>query len=206
MAGENAGANAFAVIAATPLEANAVRRACPGVRVIESGVGLARANPGDLGECVVSCGLAGGLRADLAGGTLLIPREVRRPNGETLQCDAELVDALLESARRLRIEPVTDPLLTAERIVNGAERAQWAARGYAGVDMETGLVAAPRVAAVRVILDTPQRELSNAWLDPARALRDPRNWPQALWLARAAPSAARLAARVVAGANFGAAR
>ncbi len=194
------------MIAATALEADAVRRVCPDVSVIETGVALARANPAGLGECVVSCGLAGGLRADLPTGTLLIPREVRRPNGETLQCNAELVDALLESARRLQVEPVTDPLLTAEGIVNGAERAPWAARGYAGVDMETGRIVSPRVAAVRVILDTPRRELSSDWLNPSRALRNPRNWPQALWLARAAPSAARLAARVVAGANFGAAR
>jgi nucleoside phosphorylase len=192
------------VVAATALEANAVRRAAADVRVIETGVALARANPADLGERVVSCGLAGGLRADLASGTVLVPRTVRRPNGETLQCDAELVDALLESARRLGIEPVTDALLTSERIVNGAARAQWAARGYAGVDMETGRIIAPHIAAVRVILDTPLRELSSDWLNPGRALRDPRNWPQALWLARAAPNAARLAARIVAGADFGA--
>lgn len=194
------------VVAATALEANAVRRARPDVRVIESGVALARANPDDLGERVVSCGLAGGLRADLATGTVLIPRQVRRPSGEMLQCDAELVDALLESARCLGIQPVTDALLTSERIVNGAERAQWAAQGYAGVDMETGRIVASRIAAVRVILDTPRRELSSDWLNPGRALRNPRNWPQALWLARAAPSAARLAARIVAGANFGSAR
>jgi hypothetical protein len=193
----------LSIIAATALEANAVRRACPGVRVVETGIALARASQADFGECVVSCGLAGGLREDLASGTVLIPREVRRPNCETLQCDRELVEALLESARHLRIEPVTDPLLTSECIVNGPGRAQWAARGYAGVDMETGLIVAPRVAAVRVILDTPLRELSSEWLNPDRALRDPRNWPQALWLARAAPSAARLAARIVAGANFG---
>jgi 4-hydroxy-3-methylbut-2-en-1-yl diphosphate reductase len=195
--------NALLVVAATALEANAVRRAAPNVRVIESGVAWARANPADLGERVVSCGLAGGLRTDLASGTVLIPRTVRRPNGETLQCDAALVTALLESAGRLGIEPVTDALLTSERIVNGAERAQWAGRGYAGVDMETGRIIAPRIAAVRVILDTPLRELSSDWLNPGRALRNPRNWPQALWLARAAPNAARLAARIVAGAHLG---
>lgn len=191
------------VIAATALEANAVRRVCPGVLVIESGVALANANPADLGSAVVSCGLAGGLREDLPTGTLLIPRAVRRPNGETLQCDPELVEALLRSARDLHLEPITDPLFTSERIVNGAERAQWAARGYAGVDMETGLIRALRIAAVRVILDTPQRELSCDWINPGRALLDPRNWSQAFWLARAAPSAARLAARIVAGATFG---
>jgi hypothetical protein len=71
--------------------------------------------------------------------------------------------------------------------------------GYVGVDMETGLLPAG-AAAVRVILDTPQQELSADWSSPARALRNPLNWSQALWLARVAPRYARLAAAIVAAA------
>jgi len=108
------------------------------------------------------------------------------------------VEAFAGGARSLGIEPLFDPLLTAGTIVNGTERAQWAARGYAAVDMETGLISAPRVAAVRVVLDTPEHELSAEWRTPLRAMLDPRNWPQAVWLAREAPRAAALAARVVA--------
>jgi len=109
-----------------------------------------------------------------------------------------LSERLAAAARSLGFEPVLEPMLTSRTIVNGAERDVWARAGYAGVDMETGLIDAPRVAAVRVVLDTPQRELSAEWIEPMRALRNPRNWMQALWLARHAPRFARRAAQVVA--------
>jgi len=185
------------IVVATATEALAVRRKMPGVRIYETGVGLAK-YAGPFGEIVVSCGLAGGLRRELPSGTVLVPREVRRPDGRTLQCDAGLAERLAEAARRLGYEPVLDPMLTAPAIVNGKQREAWANAGYAGVDMETGLLEAPRIAAVRVVLDTPQRELSAEWVEPLRALRNPRNWMQALWLARDAPRFARRAAQVVA--------
>jgi nucleoside phosphorylase len=188
------------LIAATAVEYDALRRALPGARVVKTGVALSRLSE-DLGDCVLSCGLAGGLGDDLPTGTVLIPREVGRPGGGTLHCDDELVEMLAEGARSLGIEPVFDPLVTTPAIVSGSERAEWLRRGYAGVDMETGRIVARRVAAVRVILDTPLRELSQAWSNPARALLDPRNWPQAAWLAREAPRAAERCARVVAAAQ-----
>jgi 4-hydroxy-3-methylbut-2-en-1-yl diphosphate reductase len=192
---------AVTFVAATALECGALRRLLPGARVVQTGLALEALRRGDLGETVVSCGLAGGLRDDLPTGTVLIPREVRRPNGETLRCDPALVEAFAESARRLGLEPRFDPLLTSGSIVNGAARGTWGARGYAGVDMETGLLGAARVAAVRVVLDTPSRELSSDWRTPVAAMLKPWNWPQAVWLAREAPRAAQLAARVVAGAQ-----
>jgi hypothetical protein len=185
------------VIAATELEVAALRRELRHVPIVKTGVGLASVRA-PLGELVVSCGLAGGLRDDLPTGTVLIPREVRRPDGGVLECDRELVDAFAEGARALGIEPVFDPMVTASAIVTAGERADWAARGYAGVDMETGRLDVPRVAAVRVVLDTPQRELSKDWERPVLAMLKPWNWPQAVWLAREAPRAARVAARVVA--------
>lgn len=187
-------------IAATSLEYQALRRKLPHARIVETGIGLARVQT-PLGEIVVSCGLAGGLRDGLATGTLLIPREVRRLDGSTLRCDPELIEAFAQGARRLGIEPVFDPLLTAESIVRGAARVQWAAQGYAGVDMETGRIKASRVAAVRVVLDTPQREISGDWQAPLWAILKPWNWPQAFWLAREAPRAAALSAGVVAAAQ-----
>jgi hypothetical protein len=184
------------IVAALPLEANAVRRLLPNAAVLEGGIALAKLRE-PLHGTVVVCGVAGGLRSDLPTGTLLVPRRVRRPDGSEFDCDADLVAAFAASARRLGVEPVLDSLLTAATIVNGAARLEWAARGYAGVDMETGLIQAARVAAVRVVLDTPQHELSTDWVNPMRAMLKPSNWPQALWLAREAPRAARLAARVV---------
>jgi adenosylhomocysteine nucleosidase len=187
-------------IAATGLEYGALRRALPSTRVVRTGIALADVRC-DLGEVVVSCGVAGGLRPDLPTGTLLIPRSVRRPDGSILTCDPQLVEIFALSARRIGIEPVFDPMLTADVIVRGAARAQWAAQGYAGVDMETGRIVAPRVAAVRVVLDTPAREISSDWQAPVRAIIKPWNWPQALWLAREAPRGAALAARVAAAAQ-----
>jgi len=184
------------LIAATSLECKALRRELPEARIVQVGIALANLKV-PLGETVVSCGLAGGLRMDLPTGTLLIPRQVCRPNGSVMPCDDELVEALTQGARSLGIEPVFDPLLTADSIVNGAARETWASQGYAGVDMETGRIAASRVAAVRVVLDTPARELSAEWRTPLWAMLKPSNWPQAVWLAREAPRAARLAALVL---------
>lgn len=188
------------LIAATALEYAALRRALPGARLVKTGVALAQLREG-LGDCVLSCGLAGGLRPELPTGTVLIPRQVRRPDGSTLTCDPQLVEMLANGARSFGAEPVFDPLVTTASIVRGAERARWAACGYAGVDMETGRIVASRVAAVRVVLDTPLRELSEAWSNPVRALLDPRNWPQAAWLSREAPRAAERCAQVVAAAQ-----
>jgi hypothetical protein len=189
---------ALTYIVATRLEFKALQREMPHARIVEAGIALSKV-AGELGDIVVSCGIAGGLRDDLPTGTLLIPKEIRRPNGSTLRCDDELVEAFADSARRLGFVPVFDGLLTSERIVNGAERGLWAAKGFAGVDMESGLLRATRVAAVRVVLDTPGREISADWASPLTAMLKPWNWAQALWLAREAPRAAALAARVVAG-------
>jgi len=188
------------LVAATPLEFRALRRQVPSARIELVGIALEKAAL-DFGEIVVSCGLAGALRADLPTGTVLIPRRVRRPGGGTLHCDEELVEAFATAARRIGHEPVFDPLLTSEEIVHGGARARWAGQGYAAVDMETGRIEAPRVAAVRVVLDTPQREISPEWRRPLRALLNPMNWPQALWLSREAPRAAALSASVVAAAQ-----
>lgn len=195
---DSAGAPTF--VAAVALEYKALRREMPGARIVQGGIALQRVRDG-FGDVVVVCGVAGGLRADLPTGTLLVPREVRRPDGSLFRCDTELVERITERARLLGIEPIFDPLLTAESIVCGSARSDWAARGYAGVDMETGLIVAPRVAAVRVVLDTPTHELSQDWATPLMAMLKPWNWPQAAWLAREAPRSAALAARVAAGAQ-----
>jgi hypothetical protein len=191
------------VLAATRFEARALRRACrrahgAGVRVVEGGVGLTRLRGGKLDDVVVSCGLAGGLRADLPTGSVLIPRQVMRPDGSMLACDPELVSALERAARDVGIEPDPGPLLTTASLLTGEARRTWAERGYAGVDMETGLITAPRVAAVRVVLDTPEHDLSEVWLRAGAALLHPAAWPELPWLWREAPRCMQRAARVLA--------
>ncbi len=186
------------IVAATRLEADALRRAAPRARIIECGVAFSRCSPTSLGTTTLSCGLAGGLRADLPTGTVVIADRIRRPSGEEAPCDRALVLQLTVAARKLGREPVVAPILTSATLVHGADRAQWGKRGYAAADMESGLIVAPRIGVVRVILDTPLRELSEKWLQPARALLDVRLWPQALWLARQAPHCARIAAEIAA--------
>ncbi len=189
--------NALTVAAATRMEARAVRRALPAARVVRTGIALSRVTGAECGDLVISCGLAGGLLAGVATGTVLVPAWVRRPNGEMLRCDPELIALLEAAARRLGFEPLSHPLVTSTALVRGTARALWAAHGYAGADMETGLLQASRVASVRVVLDTPSCELSEDWLHPAAAFLRPHNWPQALWLAREAPRCARAAADVL---------
>jgi hypothetical protein len=184
-------------VAATRLEALAVLRELPGARVVRGGVGLARARGRDLGEAAVSCGLAGALRSDLATGTVLVPHMVRRPDGELIACDPLLVEALERAARRLGYRPEPGPLVTSTSLITGDARRAWARRGFACADMETGLIHARRLAAVRVVLDTPERELCDAWERPATALLEPPAWRDLPWLLRAAPRCARRAARVL---------
>lgn len=189
--------DAVAVVTATSVEAKAARRAMPDGNVIEAGVALSHAERVEGQSVVISCGLAGGLHRHLPTGTVVIPYEVLRTDGTTLQCDRELIELLIRASRSRGIEPVTDPIVTTTRIIAGDRRRTWSERGYAAVDMETGLLRAERVAAVRVVLDTPLRELSEEWLHPVRALLNPFLWPEAMWLARHGPRCATLAAEIV---------
>jgi hypothetical protein len=185
------------IIAATPLEARAVRRFAPeNVRVVECGIALCKAR--DFDGLTISCGLAGGLGTAVATGTVLVPMRVRRPDGTEFACDPRAVDALANAARELGCPVVCDPLVTTAELVHGMERAHWAAQGYAGVDMETGLLTAPRVACVRVVLDTPEREISPAWTHPARAILHPGAWRDLPFLLRQGPRCAAIAARIAA--------
>jgi hypothetical protein len=188
------------VVTATSVETRAARKALPPeVRVVQCGIALKQVR--DFGEIAISCGLAGGLRAELPTGTIVIPRYVRRPDGTMLTCDPELSELLRIAAQRLRHNPVDDPLLTSRTLVHGSERAKWAGE-FAAVDMESGLISATRVACVRVILDTPEREISPVWLHPARAFFTPSAWRDLPFLARESPRCSRLAAEIIALALF----
>lgn len=183
------------VVTATRVEAQAARKALPPhVRVAECGISLARQC--EFEGIAISCGLAGGLRSDLPTGTVVVPARVRRPDGTHLECDAQLTALLTSAARELGYRVVNDPVLTSASLVYGAERAAWAPE-YAAVDMETGLIRADRIACVRVILDTPQREISPAWLTPLRAALTPSAWRDLPFLAREGPRCSTIAAEVL---------
>lgn len=147
----------IAVVAATSLEARAVRRHVRGVRVVESGIGLALLQPGESFRVAIDCGLAGGL-GDLPTGTILIPDDACTAQGAWRTCDREWTGRLRDAARALGHECVAAPLLTSDTLITGNERSVWARKGFAGADMETAWIATDRLAAVRVVLDTPDRE------------------------------------------------
>src|SRR5271166_1048485 len=190
-------AHSLTIAAATGLEARAVRRAAPQLHVLETGVSLSRVDGAALGEVVISCGIAGALRPGLPTGSIVIPDRVMRPGGEVLECDAELAARIDAAARRLGHVPLRGSLVTTATLLSGPQRAQWAQRGYESVDMETGLIRAERVACIRVVLDTPDRELSDAWLRPWTIPMHPDAWGQVGWVVREAPRCARLAAAVL---------
>lgn len=182
-------------VCATQTEYRAAQRELGGldIRIVRTGIGRA----GTFDETVISLGLCGGLRRGVPSGTVLVPDEIERPNGERVACDRELATHLRDAARQLGEAPESAPLVTTQTLVRGQARDDWAARGFAGVDMESGLIMAPRIAVVRIILDTPERELSDAWLRPLGVLLRPGVWNELPWLARTAPRYARLAALVV---------
>jgi hypothetical protein len=163
------------------------------VRVVKTGI----ARGGTFDDTVISLGLCGGLRRGVASGTVLIPDEVERPSGERIRCDSEAATHLRDAARRLGEAPESAPLVTSTTLVRGKARDQLAARGFAGVDMESGLINAPGLVVVRIILDTPEREISDAWVRPLSVLLRPEAWSELPWLARTAPRYARLAALIV---------
>jgi hypothetical protein len=192
------------VVAATRFEARAARRALGGrAPVVRVGVGCARRAPVPGGPVVVF-GLAGALSTRLPRGTVLVPEAVglEAAGGETAaeaRCDPALTDALRRAAARLGLPHAGGRLLTTAHLVVGDERRRWAGRGFDAVDMETGLLFGDgrSVAACRVILDGPDRELAAAWERPALAALRPGLWPQLLELARAAPGLAARGAAVV---------
>lgn len=190
------------VFAATAVEARPLRRrlgGIAGITVERTGIGAGQRH-GVAVAVAISCGLAGGLDSRLPSGTVVIPDAVGDGGGELHACDPMLLQRLRVAAERCGVTAHPGPLLTVDHVVSGAERDHWARRGYAAVDMESALLVSlsRRFAALRVVLDTPSRELSPAWTRPRRAVLSPRLWGQALWLARAAPQRCDLAAAIVA--------
>ena len=152
----------------TPLriERAAVRRRLPGVTVLCSGMGAADARaaafvaagiPADAVAVAGFCGaVAGGLRA----GDVVVASEVRGPEGVTV-CDVRPVVTALEARGIQRVS--VGPIASADHVVHGAERGVLAARGALAADMESAWLAAAAagrpLAVVRVVLDTPSREI-----------------------------------------------
>lgn len=190
--------NQLQILAPTALEYWAVRCTLPTANITRTGIRLSRLAT-TTGEMAVICGMAGGLNRDLPPGAVVIPDQVGLPDGRIIDCDHRLVQALVAAARSLGFEPDAGPMLTAPTFVTGPDREYWSHRGFGAADMETGLLAEAglRVATVRVILDSPSRDIAAGWMHPAHAVLQPTLWGEFLWLCRAAPLYSLRAARVL---------
>ena len=144
-----------------------MRSGLPGALVLRSGMGAARARsaapvaarvPADAVAVAGFCGaVAGGLRA----GDIVVASEVLGPEGVT-GCDVRPVVAALAAVgiERIRVGPIA----SVDHVVHGAERAARAGEGALAVDMESAWLAPAAAgrpfAVLRVVLDTPARELA----------------------------------------------
>ena len=170
-------------------------------RVLRAGVGLSRLDPRrEWPAALVSCGLAGSLAPEIGPGAVVVPDYVEDPERGRYDCDPALTADLRRAARRLGVPTLAGGMLTAPRLVTGAERARYAARGLIAVDMEAADLARAghRIAALKIVLDSPGAELSDAWLRPLRAMADLGLWPQLAFLAARAPIYAARAGRIAA--------
>jgi nucleoside phosphorylase len=176
------------LLAIAPLraEARAVRSGAPHARLEQIGMGPERAAAASRrllplleaattehsAPMVAVLGCAGGLVDGLAVGDVVVAEEVRRDAGDrededvepvSVHDSAELAAALREAGLSVR----NGPLVSADRIVRGREqRAALGATGALAVDMESWwlgpLARVAPFAVVRVVLDTPDRELVSA--------------------------------------------
>jgi nucleoside phosphorylase len=130
----------------------------------------------------------------------VIPSSVANASGNSIECDPWLSSRLIRAARELGFEPSTVPLITLPVMATGSARQLWRSRGFGAVDMESAHLAdaGTRLAAVRVILDSPEHELSDEWIRPLTMVLRPARWGEALGLAFRAPQYALRAARVAA--------
>jgi adenosylhomocysteine nucleosidase len=204
------GAFTIGFIAALASECTSLRRHRPRAApwlVVQSGPGAARAADGaaravDSGAgLLVSWGLAGGLGAAVAPGTVLLPRRVLEQGATPLPVDAVWHARLCALAGELALEQ--GDLLTAPAVLESpaAKRAAAAATRAVAVDMESSAVAAVAArahvpfVALRVVVDALDDTLppgTARWIDergnrrPTAALRaavDARHWRSLLTLA-----------------------
>lgn len=202
----------LAVLAALASERAALIRVPRGAwagAVLQTGPGPARAGRAAQvalargARALVSWGLAGGLAADVAPGTVLLPNEIVAADGDTLAADREWRSALVAA---LAGEFMLDerPLYASDAVLaTAAAKAECRRRlGAAAVDMESAAIGAAAQAArarfvvIRVVVDAhddalpegAERFVDERGNQRLRAAIDaafaPRQWPALVLLAR----------------------
>lgn len=161
------------IVAPLGVEALAIRSAVQGLRVRTTGMGPQRALAAvprllaDPAAALLVVGFGGGLAADsrlcevVVADEVLTVDEHGQPADEPIGCVG--VDALAGTLEGGGLNVRRGSVASVDRIITGEARARMLASGAVAVDMESAWVAqAARgrpFAVVRVLSDTPQREL-----------------------------------------------
>jgi hypothetical protein len=164
-----------------------------GVRLLRSGMGAARTRSavsaafgeadGTAPGALLVTGFCAAAAPGPRPGEVLVAERVQDAEGTAAELPGAA--ALAERLRAAGLAARTGVLHSAEKVVRGAARGELAARGVHGIDMETAAAlrrvpAGLPVAAVRVVVDTPDHEL----LRPGTLVGGARAWRA---LRRAAP-------------------
>jgi 4-hydroxy-3-methylbut-2-enyl diphosphate reductase len=158
------------VVTAMAIEARAVHRGAPGVRVVRSGIGprrarhAARAIKAELvpARAGVIAGFAGAVTQGLAPGDVVVADRVDRAGASVHLPGAQLLAAALQSAG---LQVHVGPIVSSERLVRAGGRASLGREGVLAVDMESAWLLdslpADARAVIRVVVDTPEHELTS---------------------------------------------
>jgi 4-hydroxy-3-methylbut-2-enyl diphosphate reductase len=160
--GERAGVTMGPVIA-VPLRAEWAALRSARTPLVRAGMGPRRARQTAhrlAGQARLVAGVAGGLAPDVKPGDVVVATEVRGPDGVAHPCaSAPLIAAEL---RQLGLRVHCGPLLSTEKVVDGAGRSAAAASGALAVDTESAWLApadGSPFAVVRTISDTADAPL-----------------------------------------------
>jgi 4-hydroxy-3-methylbut-2-enyl diphosphate reductase len=172
------------VLAPLSIEARAVRSALPSALVLQTGMGrdrstmaLAEGLPQRTSEllqaagAVAIAGFCGALDPSLRPGDVVVATEVRGLDGVTTPCPSAGIVAASLSA--MGITSRLGAVVSTDHVVSGRERERLRARtGAIAVDMESAWLAVAAgdrpFAVLRVVVDTPRRELKGNPVATAR--------------------------------------
>jgi squalene-associated FAD-dependent desaturase len=165
------------VLAPMALEARAVRRGAPWADVRRTGIGpkraaqYARTHDHFDAAAVVIAGFCGALDASFEPGDVVLASELRGAGGPNTTVTCADTTILAGVLRRGGLRVHVAPVACERGLVTGPRRRRLAQSGAAAVDLESAWLAPSAgerpLHALRVVLDTPGRELHN----PVRSAR-----------------------------------
>ena len=156
------------VLTPMALEARAIRGGAPWAEVRRTGMGperaaeYARSHDHSEAAAVVIAGFCGALDPSLQPGDVVLASELRGPDDTVICADATILAGVL---RRGGLRVHVAPIASERSLATGPRRRRLAQTGAAAVDLESAWLAPSAgsrpLHALRVVLDTPGRELRN---------------------------------------------